>query len=173
MATILSHGVAAIAMGRVYAGREKMSPAFWGTAAVCSMLPDVDIIGFRFGIHYGDLWGHRGLTHSLLAAAIIGSVGAWILKKCSDRPYDYVPLAVFLTAVTMSHGLLDAMTNGGLGVAFFSPFNPRRYFLIWRPIQVSPIGAAFFSPRGWKVLASEARWIWAPSCVLYALGWLF
>jgi inner membrane protein len=172
MATIFSHDVAAIAMGRLYAGREKMSPAFWVTVAVCAILPDADVIGFRFGIHYGDLLGHRGLSHSLLAAVIIGLIAAFILKKYASHPYDYGTVAVFLIAVTMSHDLLDAMTNGGLGVAFFSPFNPRRYFLAWRPIEVSPIGTAFFSPRGWKVLASEARWIWIPSCILYILGWL-
>ena len=36
------------------------------------------------------------------------------------------------------HGLLDAMTDGGLGVAFFSPFDNRRYFLPWTPIRVIP-----------------------------------
>jgi inner membrane protein len=37
--------------------------------AVCAALPDIDVIGFRFGIDYGALLGHRGFTHSLAFAA--------------------------------------------------------------------------------------------------------
>jgi len=66
------------------------------------------------------------------------------------------------------------MTDGGLGVAFFSPFNNDRYFLTWRPIRVSPIGIGrFFSDRGLAVLQSELLWIWLPSAVLAALAWLW
>ena len=70
----------------------------------------------------------------------------------------------YLFLATASHGILDAMTDGGLGIAFFSPFSNARYFLPWRPIAVSPIGvAAFFSERGLNVLRSEFKWIWLPS----------
>jgi len=71
-----------------------------------------------------------------------------------------------------SHGVLDAMTDGGLGVTFFAPFWSDRYFLPWRPIAVSPIGVArFLSARGVAVLASELRWVWLPSIVFATLGW--
>ncbi|HSV89890.1 MAG TPA: hypothetical protein VLH80_02270, partial [Nitrospiraceae bacterium] len=66
------------------------------------------------------------------------------------------------------HGVLDAMTNGGLGVAFFSPFDTTRYFFPLRPVFVSPIGVSeFFSEYGVRILASEAIWIWLPSCVAF------
>jgi hypothetical protein len=43
------------------------------------------------------------------------------------------------------------MTDGGLGAAFFAPFDNKRYFLPWRPIQVSPISVhRFFTPRGFR-----------------------
>jgi membrane-bound metal-dependent hydrolase YbcI (DUF457 family) len=35
-----------------------------------SLLPDVDALGFQFGIHYGSAFGHRGATHSF---AYVGS----------------------------------------------------------------------------------------------------
>jgi inner membrane protein len=64
------------------------------------------------------------------------------------------------------------MTDGGYGVAFFAPFSGERYFLPWRPILVSPIGVArFLSPHGAAVLASEFRWVWAPSIAIAAVGW--
>ena len=67
---------------------------------------------------------------------------------------------------TASHGVFDDITTGGLGVAFFSPFDPTRYFFDFRPIQVSPIGIdRFFSVWELKVLLSELKWIWVPSAL--------
>jgi inner membrane protein len=63
--------------------------------------------------------------------------------------------------------MLDAMTDGGLGVAFFSPFDNTRYFFPWRPILVSPISLTrFFSEHGLAVLLSELVWIWIPAGLL-------
>ena len=62
------------------------------------------------------------------------------------------------------------MTTGGLGTAFFNPWDLKRCFFSLRPIRVSPIGIkAFFDGRGLRVLASEARWVGLP-CVA-ALWW--
>jgi inner membrane protein len=80
---------------------------------------------------------------------------------------------LWFTAITASHGILDALTNGGRGIAFFAPFSDHRYFFPWRPIQVSPIGVGFFSPRGHRVLASEAAWIWVPSAIIAVSARLF
>jgi inner membrane protein len=74
-----------------------------------------------------------------------------------------------LFAATASHGVLDALTNGGLGVAFLSPFSPTRYFAPVRMIQVAPLAAArLLSHRGTVVLASELLWVWLPCTVLGA-----
>lgn len=72
----------------------------------------------------------------------------------------------FLFLATASHALLDAMTNGGLGVEVFWPFETQRYFLPFRPLQVSPIGvSAFLSERGLAVLRSELVWLWLPAAM--------
>lgn len=74
---------------------------------------------------------------------------------------------------TASHGLLDAMTDGGLGVAFFAPLDNHRYFLPWTPIRVSPIGVGrFFTARGLAVIQSELLWIWLPAGLLAASVWI-
>jgi inner membrane protein len=132
------------------------------------MLPDIDVIGFSFGIQYGDMFGHRGFTHSLFFALLAGGLAAWQIPNPNSQTPNPNRVAMFLwfTAVTLSHGVLDAMTNGGRGIAFFAPFSNHRYFFPWRPIQVSPIGAGFFSLRGLNVLASEARWNWVPSAII-------
>lgn len=76
----------------------------------------------------------------------------------------------YLFLATASHGVLDAITNGGLGVAFFSPFDNTRYFLPWRPVRVSPIGVTrFLTPRGFAILQNEVVWIWLPAILFAAI----
>jgi inner membrane protein len=131
---------------------------------LCSVIPDLDSIGFRFGIHYGDFWGHRGFTHSLAFAALLASIVAIVMFRHGVAGIGRFALFAYLFLATASHGVLDGMRDGGLGVAFFSPFDNKRYFLPWRPIHVSPIAIhRFFSARGYAVLRSELVWIWVPA----------
>jgi inner membrane protein len=133
---------------------------------VCAALPDLDAIGFHFGVPYGSFWGHRGFTHSLLFAAILGAVGMLLLYRHGKSGLSRIALFTYMFLATASHDVLDAMTNGGLGVAFFSPFDNRRYFLPVRPIRVSPIGVSrFFTVRGYAILRSEVLWVWVPAMV--------
>lgn len=57
-----------------------------------------------------------------------------------------------------THSLLDALTDGGLGVALLWPFSNERFFAPWRPIPVAPIGAGMLSSRGLHVLLIEGLW---------------
>jgi inner membrane protein len=140
---------------------------------VCSVIPDLDVIGFRFGVPYGDFWGHRGFTHSLVFAALLaGAVIATGFRRGAPN-LGRLPLFCYLFLATASHGVLDAMTNGGLGVAFFSPLENSRYFFPWRPIRVSPIGVGrFFSQRGYLILQSELLWIWLPAGIFTGLAFM-
>jgi inner membrane protein len=82
--------------------------------------------------------------------------------------------AMGLFMSTISHGVLDAMTTGGLGVAFLSPFSNERFFFEWRVIQVSPIGvSSFFSEWGVRVLSSELVYVWFPCALIAAVGFGF
>jgi inner membrane protein len=116
--------------------------------------------------------GHRGFTHSLAFALIIGCLVALIaFRDVKLFSTDWWKIAIYFFIVTASHGVLDALTNGGLGVAFFSPFSNERYFFPWRPIEVSPIGLApFLSSRGLLVILSEIEWIWIPAALLVLLA---
>jgi inner membrane protein len=137
-------------------------------AASLAVLPDLDVAAFALGIPYRDLLGHRGLSHSLLFAALCGIAAAWLLFPRLPRRRRWGLAGLFVLA-TASHGVLDACTDGGLGVAFFAPFSSRRSFLPWRPLVVSPIGvSAFFAGHAAPVLASELRWVWLPTLALVA-----
>ena len=166
MASALSHAVAALGIGAFFY-RPDIPKRVWVIGAACSVLPDVDVVGFYFGVRYGDFWGHRGFTHSLFFAAVLASAVVLLGFRSGLPDINRGALWAYLFLATASHGALDAMTDGGLGVAFFSPFSNRRYFLPWRPIRVSPIGIErFFTYRGVAILESEFLWIWIPSVVL-------
>ena len=169
MASAFSHAVAALSMGSCFY-RPQIAKPVWLSAAACSVMPDLDVIGFRFGIDYRDFWGHRGFTHSLVFAVLLSGAAVTVLGGKKDLGIGRLPLFAYLFLATASHGLLDAMTNGGLGVAFFSPFDNTRYFLPWRPILVSPISLTrFFSGRGYAVLECELLWIWLPAILFGAI----
>ena len=135
-------------------------------AAFCAILPDADVLGIP-GVELGFGLSHRGVTHSVAFAFALGAVAAYGLKR-SVSAGQALALMILLFVVTLSHGLLDAMTNGGPGVAFAAPFNAERYFLPWRPIEVSPIGVQFFSLRGLSAMVSEMLWVWLPLGVVAA-----
>lgn len=143
--------------------------AWWLVAAASAFLPDADALGYGLGVPYGSRWGHRGLTHSLLAAAVVAALIVLLAKLLLNKTPPAGRLWVLLLLATASHGLLDALTTGGLGVAFFSPFDLTRYFFPFRPIRVSPLGVrGFIGARGLAVLTSEARWVGLP-CLAAAL----
>jgi inner membrane protein len=117
-----------------------------------SLLPDLDVIGFSFGIRYGDVWGHRGAAHAFLISIAVG-LAAGLIARGVDR--SRLRLALFATVVIASHPILDTMTDGGLGCALLWPFSLTRYFAPWRPIPVAPIGSAFLTEAGALVALTE------------------
>ncbi|GGG41370.1 hydrolase [Dokdonia pacifica] len=165
MASAFGHAFAAIALG-TSVPKTYRSTKFWILAAICSILPDADVIGFSFGIPYESFWGHRGFSHSLLAALLIGMIITIIFYSTIILSKKGILLILFFTLATASHAVLDAMTTGGLGIAFFSPWDDTRHFFDWRPIQVSPIGIEnFFSKWGLRVIMSELIYIFIPGTI--------
>ena len=164
MASAFAHAAAALALGTAF--RRRGRPArFWITGAALAVLPDADAIGYRLGVPYDSVWGHRGFTHSILFAAIVATVALRFFRD-DELWHERRKLWLYFFFATVSHGLLDAMTNGGLGVAFFAPFYNRRFFLPWQPIEVSPLSIRrFFTPRGIAVIVSEFIWVWIPAVV--------
>ncbi len=172
MASAFAHAIASYTLSKNF-NSPLLNKKFLFFVIISSILPDLDVLSFRFDIAYDDFWGHRGFTHSLFFA-LIWAMTLWsIMLRSSDyRQYSFLSKTSFMAmfilfSSTASHGLLDAMTNGGLGIAFFSPFDTNRYFLSWQPIQVSPIGIrAFFSSYGLRVILSELIWIGIP-CIIF------
>lgn len=166
MASVFGHALSGYAICRLVKAKSTLRLIL--ICVACTVIPDLDVIAFKIGIPYESMFGHRGFSHSIVFALLFA-----LLMKFSF--YRKVPLISLKGAglvslffiCTISHGLLDAMTTGGRGVGFFIPFDNSRYFFPFRPIKVSPIGAAkFFSEWGWQVLKSEFIWIGIPSLIL-------
>ncbi len=170
MATVFTHGLTAVTIGKSFI-RKKQSPVFWGSLVLCSLLPDIDIVGSKFGIAYGDFWGHHGFTHSLCFAVIVGFfIGLVFYRRLGIASPEWWKYVALYSTVTASHGVFDAMTNGGLGIAFFAPFDNSRYFLPWTPVQVTRVGFYdFFSHKGFRILMSEGIFILAPMSAVYVI----
>ena len=171
MPSLISHTAVAVAAGVAFAPRD-VPHQFWTFAILCSIIPDADVIGFSFGIPYHHFFGHRGFFHSpffgLLLSIFIVSIFFREADIFSSRWFFYL---IFFFLLSASHGLLDAFTNGGLGIALLSPFDNTRFFSLWTPIEVSPIGVkAFFSKWGLAVIKSELQWIWLPSFLVVVLS---
>jgi inner membrane protein len=167
MASAFGHALVAITAGKSFFKEPTFKFVFWG--CVCSVFPDLDVIMFNF-VPYEHFFGHRGFFHSLvfcLILAVIIDFFAFTKERNSGR----IMRIIYLFLCGASHGLLDMLTSGGLGIAILSPFDDNRYFFPWRPIKVSPIGIAhFFSQKGIRVLKSEFVWIALPCVACYLIS---
>ncbi|MCF8255207.1 MAG: metal-dependent hydrolase [Bacteroidia bacterium] len=169
MASAFGHAAASISLG--YLGiLPKPNWKLLLLGMLLAILPDADSIGFLFGIPYDSFWGHRGFSHSILFAFIVSFLTAIIFRF---EPNKKVNVFFFLLLSCLSHSILDAMTTGGLGVAFFSPFDNSRYFFPFRPIMVSPINVkSFIYGKGLAVLKSEFIWIGIPLLGILSIRYL-
>jgi inner membrane protein len=167
--TILTHPAVPLALA-LGTGRRVTSLRLLAAGAFCSALPDFDALGYWAGVPYDHVFGHRGFTHSLFFAGLVG------LLACAAAPQLRASRAwafVFVVVTTASHGLLDTLTNGGLGIALLSPFSNHRFFAPWRPIPVSPIGVhGLASARGLSLFAAEYFLVWLPCLTLGAIAFM-
>jgi len=165
MPTPLTHFVAGAAFSQVSPknrGRHLRYAFVFGALAA---LPDLDFTAFLLGIPYGHPLGHRGFSHSLAFAAVLGIIGALILRADRDGTLSFWITAMAAGAAAASHGLLDMVTNGGLGVGVLMPFDGGRFFFPFRPILVSPFNPDTFFAVAGSIMRSEILWVWLPLAV--------
>ena len=166
MASFFSHPAFPVALLVSKTGNQ-ISKKLFVVSCFLTLLPDADVIAFRFGIPYQSQWGHRGFTHSIAFALIVGLLCTFFSRYFQNKKTT-VFWWTFLSL--LSHSFFDALTNGGLGVAVFWPITSERFFLPWQVVEVSPIGVrGFLSMRGVQVILSEIVWIWLP-CVALSVG---
>ena len=162
MPTIFTHALVTGVLGK--SARWSQRPSTSALCALCGVIPDLDGIGFYLGIPYLHHWGHRGATHSLAFALILGLVLGLAFSEGS-RLRARIGWGLLFGALIASHPLLDMLTTGGHGVALWAPYDNARLFFPepWRVIQVSPMS---LTPRIQAALLSELYWVSLPTLVL-------
>ncbi|MFP5348436.1 MAG: metal-dependent hydrolase [Gammaproteobacteria bacterium] len=169
MPTILSHPAVPLAIG-IAAGSRIVPARLLFAGMIASVLPDLDVVAFRLGIGYSHEWGHRGASHSLVFALLLAVMALVVAPRLRIRPCVAFS---FVFAAAISHGLLDMLTTGGLGVALLWPFTDARFFFPIQVIEVSPLSLRrFFGQPGVAALTSELIWIWAPAVVATASAYV-
>ncbi|MBN1207709.1 MAG: metal-dependent hydrolase [Myxococcaceae bacterium] len=150
----IGHVAVGMALGRYEAGASSLGRVAFsmGLFSALALLPDADVLAFVYRIPYSAPWGHRGATHSLAFAALMALGTLGLARRVRLPPWRVGLLALLAVG---SHGLLDALTDGGLGAALLWPFSDERLFAPVRPLPVAPIGAGMLSHRGLYVVAVE------------------
>lgn len=165
MASLFGHAFATIALSTSFS-KKRQTFKLIALAIICAIIPDADVLGFKFGVPYDSFWGHRGFSHSFIFSLIFAFFITFLFYRKNFSSKKGIIHILFFFLCTATHPILDAMTSGGYGVAFLSPFNDTRYFFPWRPIKVSPLGIAnFFTDRGLRIIKSELIWIGIPGTI--------
>lgn len=171
MATIFTHPAIALAISPLF-GDALKSKKILLVGIFLTIFPDFDVIGLRLGIPYQHVLGHRGITHSLFFAFIFTGFTTYLINRKIKASFFQIWFYLFLCMI--SHGILDALTNGGLGIAFFAPFVNERYFFPFTPINVSTLNIRlFFQGQGLSVIKSELIWVWLPCFILFILNFFY
>ncbi len=178
MPTLFSHALIGLTASQLcrpsFSRRDRR--VFVGLSIVLPAVPDVDGVFLKLGwIPYEHFLGHRGFTHSLVAATILGALAAaWFAQTSTTARGIWVKLALYFASITATHGILDMATSGGEGIALLAPYDNTRLFFPLRPISVSPISPSlWFTRMGFDAMVSELVTIWTICFALLILATRF
>ncbi len=163
MPTVFAHSLIGLTASQSYrpSFSVRETRVFIGFSVALPVLPDLDGVPLVMSwIPYGHMLGHRGFTHSLFAAVLLGALATAFMARGSPAARRIWPrLWLYFSVVAATHGLLDMATSGGMGIALLSPLDNSRLFFPFRPILVSPI-RGFVSRAGLNAMLSEVATIW-------------
>ncbi|BCU89761.1 metal-dependent hydrolase [Yersinia pseudotuberculosis] len=166
MPTIITHAAIPLTLG-IGLGTKIIPPRLLLAGIAISMLPDADVLAFKFGVAYGHAFGHRGFTHSLLFAFALPTLLLAFYRLFNT---SLTRIWLFLFVSLLSHSVLDSLTTGGKGVGWLWPWSSERFFLPWQVIKVAPFQLAkYATPAGHAVIISELLWVWLPATLLMLL----
>ena len=115
-------GVRALAMGAVAGG-----------------IPDLDVLWSLSGDAFDQMRMHRGITHSLFFAPVVGPLLGYLAWRFEKRRGGTERLRAWVLALTLallSHPLLDLTTP--YGTQLLQPFSDAR-FAIWAMSIIDPV----------------------------------
>jgi inner membrane protein len=121
----LTHITLGACVGEIILGKQLVKRALvWGIIA--QNLPDIDSAASLFTSADKAFLIHRGITHSIFFAIVIGMCLAFIAKKNHYKIYiPFATLAFFFCFQLALHDLLDACNSYGTGL--LEPFSHHRF----------------------------------------------
>ena len=159
MPTIVTHAAVPLCLG-LGLGLKVIPPRLLFAGVVLAMLP------------YGNVFGHRGFTHSLLFAFVVPLLCVLIGRRWFKA--GLIRCWLFLTVSLLSHSLLDSVTTGGKGVGWLWPWSDERFFAPWQVIKVAPFALSrYATPYGHQVITSELMWVWLPAVMMMGVLWWY
>jgi membrane-bound metal-dependent hydrolase YbcI (DUF457 family) len=165
MASPLGHVAVALALG--VALRPATPPRrYWVLGAGCSLVPDLDFLARSLGVHQLQvlLGGHRGLTHSVPFAVLLGLLVVLTSFASPGWRGRRGQLWLYFAAATASHGLVDCLTAYGADVALLAPISWVRVKAPWQPLGHGPCrGTLECLTQG---LADEVLWLVLPALLV-------
>lgn len=142
MPTIITHAAVPLCLG-LGLGLKVIPPRLLFTGVILAMLPDADVLSFKLGVAYGNVFGHRGFTHSLLFAFVVPLLCVLIGRRWFKA--GLIRCWLFLTLSLLSHSLLDSVTTGSKGVGWLWPWSDERFFAPWQVIKVAPFALSRYA----------------------------
>lgn len=136
----IAHAFVPITAALAFARRRPPRPLVLAMV-FAAMAPDLDgLMHPLFNVAKESIYGHRGFTHSLFAALLVGALSAAFHRHLKVQP---LTAAVAVGASMASHGLMDMMTSSGKPVAYLWPLTSLRIFADWRPLPGTPNAPSF------------------------------
>ncbi|HWP64739.1 MAG TPA: metal-dependent hydrolase [Candidatus Limnocylindria bacterium] len=170
MALCLTHAAAGYLVYEAARPAGRHSPALLATAVVLANAPDVDFVpGLVTGAPASF---HRGVTHTLLAALVVGLAAAAVAWWRRQSPRGPLWWGAFAAAAYASHLLVDFLAVDAVaphGARFLWPLSHEFYHagLDWfDEILIDPRSRTGFV---WSLLTPAALVAWAQEVVRLAL----
>lgn len=117
---VLGAGVAEAVAGKKMGN----SALLWG--AVAGTIPDLDVFFTRLYHPIDAALVHRGISHSLFFALVMGPVLGWLFYRIYKKRYEQKTWMWLFFLGIVTHPMLDIFTN--YGTQFLWPFNYRITF---------------------------------------------
>jgi inner membrane protein len=158
----VGHVMIGLAAGRA---QEREGRRVWRRLALYGALgvaPDLDVIPALLHHPWLVPLGHRGATHSITFAVLLGLAVALVAPGASR-----LRTAIAATLTVASHGLVDPLNMSSVGTAYFWPFSSERFSWGVKFIPETPVGWGAFHGAGLVNLLCEIL-IFSPF-VAYAL----
>jgi len=110
-----------------------------------ALLPDADVALVALGACDNGACGHRGASHSLPLAVMVGLLAGLLARW---RRWPVVRTIVATTFAVGSHAVLDFLGAGGRGLPLLWPFSEARFTSPIRIFPDAPRGLALLSLPG-------------------------